>query len=85
VVADAALLSTIRIPVLVVAGEEDAFFPEPELQGKLFSGSLDVVVSRLPDTGHAITLGRSAPVFRSLMVEWLYDHMSQRVIARTSE
>jgi len=85
VIADAALLSTIRIPVLVVAGEEDAFFPEPELQGKLFSGSLDVVVSRLPDTGHAITLGHSAPVFRSLMVEWLYDHMVQRPIARTSE
>jgi pimeloyl-ACP methyl ester carboxylesterase len=72
---DAAMLRTIRIPVLVVAGEQDPFFPNPELQGKLFSASPDVVVSRLPDTGHAITLGYSAPTFCALMAEWLNDHM----------
>jgi pimeloyl-ACP methyl ester carboxylesterase len=84
-VADAALLRTIRVPVLVVAGEQDAFFPDPESQGKLFSGSPDVVVSRLPDTGHAITLGHSAPTFRALMAEWLYDHMVDKPIIADTE
>jgi pimeloyl-ACP methyl ester carboxylesterase len=85
VTADAALLRTIRIPVLVVAGEQDAFFPDPESQGKLFSGSPDVVVSRLPDTGHAITLGHSAPTFRALMAEWLYDHLVDKRVGRNTD
>jgi pimeloyl-ACP methyl ester carboxylesterase len=82
VIADAALLSTIRVPVLVIAGEQDAFFPNPELQAKLFGGSTDVQATTVPETGHAITLGYSAPGFRALMAEWLYDHLVDKPIGK---
>jgi pimeloyl-ACP methyl ester carboxylesterase len=82
VIADAALIRTIRIPVLVIAGEDDAFFPDPESEGKLFRGSQDVEASRLEDTGHAITLGYSARVFRAVMAEWLFDHLIDKPIGK---
>jgi pimeloyl-ACP methyl ester carboxylesterase len=82
VIADAALLRTIHVPVLVIAGADDAFFPDPESEGKLFRGSQDVEASRLQDTGHAITLGHTAPVFRAVVAEWLFDHLVDKPIGK---
>jgi len=73
---DTALLRSIRVPVLVLGGAQDAFFPDPESQAKLFTGSPDVVAASLPDTGHAITLGYSAPAVRGEIGGWLQDHLN---------
>jgi pimeloyl-ACP methyl ester carboxylesterase len=72
---DAALLGSVKVPVLVLGGAEDAFFPDPQSQAKLFSGSQDVTAASLPDTGHAITLGYSAPAVRGEIGGWLTDHL----------
>jgi hypothetical protein len=40
----------------------------------LFTGSSDVKSVLLPDTGHALTLGHSAPQFRDQMAQWLGAH-----------
>ncbi len=73
-VVDAAMLRAIEVPVLCIAGDKDAFFPYPEEQAKLFVGSPDVKAVILPNTGHAVTLEKSAPDFRAAMVTWLAEH-----------
>ncbi len=67
-------LREVKVPVLVITGDSDAFFAQPEQQAKLFSGSPDAQGVTLADTGHAITLGHSAPAFRDRMVAWLTSH-----------
>ncbi len=68
---DVAMLGTVDVPVLVIAGAQDAFFPDPDAQAKLFTGSSDVRAVKLADTGHAITLERTAPAFRRAVAGWL--------------
>lgn len=71
IAADVAMLGTVDVPVLVIAGAQDAFFPDPDAQASLFTGSSDVQAVKLDDTGHAITLERTAPAFRAAVADWL--------------
>lgn len=61
----------IRVPVLSIAGTEDKFFPNNQLQAPTYSGSAKVTLKRIPNTGHAIAFGRTAPIFRNDMNDWL--------------
>jgi pimeloyl-ACP methyl ester carboxylesterase len=64
---------SITVPVLIVLGDHDAVFPPPaqESQRRLFSGSQDVTTETIPDTGHAVTVERSAAKTRDAVVSWL--------------
>jgi pimeloyl-ACP methyl ester carboxylesterase len=64
----------IVVPVLLITGANDALFPPGgdtiETQtGFPQATRLDVV--QIPNTGHAVTLGRTHEEFRSLMAQWL--------------
>jgi pimeloyl-ACP methyl ester carboxylesterase len=71
---DAAFLSDVEIPVLLITGDSDAFFDDPNHEAHLFSGSKDVTAVLMKDTGHAITLGHTAAAFRDQMADWLHRH-----------
>lgn len=61
-------------PVLVLAGIQDALFPPPaaELQAaRMMAAGATVTEKVIPGTGHAITLGRSAPAVRAELSSWL--------------
>jgi pimeloyl-ACP methyl ester carboxylesterase len=67
----------IAVPVLLLIGDHDAVFPPPmalESQRRLFAGSHDVTAVTIPDTGHAVTVERSAGVTRDAVVPWLCGH-----------
>lgn len=74
-VSDNALLATVSVPVLLVYGHNDALFQDnpagTRLQRAHFVGSKDVTDIFLPDTGHALTLERTAPRMRHEVSEWL--------------
>lgn len=73
-VADQPLIRTITSPVLIISGTNDALFPPPTnlLAAKTgFPQSPDVSLVELPQTGHAVTLGRSHLAFRAAMGTWL--------------
>lgn len=72
-VANQVAAKTISAPVLVVSGAQDALFTPPgnQLQAAGFAASSDVTLVEIPDTGHAITLGRTHLGFRSEMDRWL--------------
>ncbi len=57
----------IDVPVLVVAGEKDAFFPPPAVpeQADLFTSSPAVRTAVINATGHAITLHKSRNKFQA--------------------
>ncbi len=76
VVVDVLSVNTIKAPVLIVTGADDALFPPPagENEKRLFIGNPDVTQVTLPATGHAVTLGRTAPRFRSTVGDWLRGH-----------
>jgi pimeloyl-ACP methyl ester carboxylesterase len=63
----------VTVPVLIVEGADDKYFPPPaaDLQRTQFSGSSDVTALTLPGTAHAVTLGRSAPLFAKTVASWL--------------
>jgi pimeloyl-ACP methyl ester carboxylesterase len=68
---------TITSPVLVISGSNDALFSPPTNQlqaATAYPGSRDVSLVELPDTGHAVTLGRTHEAFRRAMDEWLRGH-----------
>jgi pimeloyl-ACP methyl ester carboxylesterase len=67
---------TIPVPALLLIGENDAVFPPPALesQRRLFAGSHDVTAVTIPDTGHAVTVERSAGVTRDAVISWLCGH-----------
>lgn len=73
IAADEMGLAKVTVPVLVVSGAEDRLFlpPTPRRQAGAFSGSRDVTAVELPRTGHAVTLGRSAPGFTRVVARWL--------------
>lgn len=67
----------IRVPVLVIGGADDALFTPPTdaLQAlRSYPFSSDVELVRLPETGHAVTLGRTHEQFRAAMDAWLTAH-----------
>lgn len=72
----ALMLSRVRVPVLLFYGLNDAFWPPGtgERQRALLTGSHDVTLLELPDTGHMIMLGRTAPTFRARVSDWLSRH-----------
>jgi alpha-beta hydrolase superfamily lysophospholipase len=74
IASDSAFLGQVSVPVLLVTGDSDAFFDDPAHEAMLFSGSPEVKAVLMPDTGHAITLGHTAPQFRDLMAQWLQAH-----------
>lgn len=59
-------LGSIDVPVLLIVGAQDKLFPPPgvESQVPLFTGSDDVEFTTVPAAGHAISLERTAPIFR---------------------
>jgi pimeloyl-ACP methyl ester carboxylesterase len=61
VAVDLANVASIRVPVLVIAGDKDALFPPPAVadQASLFTGSRAVAKVTLPGVAHAITLERT--------------------------
>jgi pimeloyl-ACP methyl ester carboxylesterase len=72
-VLDQLLLATVRVPVLLLWGANDALFPPPAgtLQRLHFLGSRDVTQVQIPDTGHAVTLERSHLTLIADMSAWL--------------
>jgi pimeloyl-ACP methyl ester carboxylesterase len=70
---DHLMVPTITVPVLLVLGANDALFPPPAgtEQEAQFLGSSDVSLTQLANTGHALTLERSAPTFTADISRWL--------------
>lgn len=64
---------SIKLPVLLVMGANDAIFPPPSLdhQKALYTGTSDLTAVSVPDTGHAVTLELSAPSTRDTVASWL--------------
>ncbi|HTF54753.1 MAG TPA: alpha/beta hydrolase [Pseudonocardia sp.] len=77
-VSDIALLATVHVPVLLVYGQNDALFQDnpvgTPLQKAHYLGSNDVTDIFLPNTGHALTLERTAPQMRERVSDWLRRH-----------
>jgi pimeloyl-ACP methyl ester carboxylesterase len=67
-------LGTITVPVLLLFGDHDEFFPPPdgERQKALYSGSPDVTYELLPNTGHAMEIDGTAPTARAAVSAWLH-------------
>jgi len=64
-------------PVLVLAGAQDALFPPPTVDiqaARMRLGGATVTAVTLDGTGHAITLGRTAPQFRGALNGWLAEN-----------
>jgi pimeloyl-ACP methyl ester carboxylesterase len=76
IVVDALSNNRIKVPTLIVNGASDALFPPPDgnLEQLLFLGNRDVSQVTIPATGHAVTFGRTAPQFRSVVGDWLVGH-----------
>lgn len=68
--------SSIKVPTLLINGANDKLFPPPagDEEKLLFGGNRDLTQVTLPATGHAVTLGRTAPQFRDLVGNWLVKH-----------
>jgi len=66
-------LGTITVPVLLLIGDHDVFFPPPdgEQEAALFSGSRDVTYHLLPTTGHYLQGERTASLARMIASAWL--------------
>lgn len=67
-----ALVSTVRVPVLLIDGEHDPFVtPDDNRNNATSYGSTDVSVVIVPDTGHVPLLERAAPIYRAELSKWL--------------
>jgi pimeloyl-ACP methyl ester carboxylesterase len=69
-------LGTIKVPTLLACGGDDAIFPQPacEVQRLRFTGVSDLSLVSTGRTGHAVTLGFTAPEYRSMVEAWLTQH-----------
>jgi len=75
VAANLANVDKIKTPTLVLAGGRDAIYPVPAtMQASLLTGSADVTPVTVPETGHALTLHRSADQFEAHLSSWLVGH-----------
>jgi pimeloyl-ACP methyl ester carboxylesterase len=63
--------SLIRVPVLVLGGANDKFFPNPGLQAHTYTQSRKVTVEEIPETGHAVAFSREYRRFQDRMNAWL--------------
>ena len=61
------------MPVFLFYGQNDGLWPAGtgERQRGWFTGSDDVTLFELPDTGHMAMLGRTAPALRARVSQWL--------------
>jgi len=68
-----ARLSTVKVPVLLVYGQDDQVIPLASrvLQRSLYSGSRDVTLLEIPNAGHGVMWSRTAPIFRRDVSRWL--------------
>lgn len=71
--ADLAMLGTIDVSVLTIGGAQDSYFPHPDLQAKLFTGSSDVAAVKFDGLGHGVVLERKGSVFRAALAAWLHE------------
>jgi pimeloyl-ACP methyl ester carboxylesterase len=73
---NALMLWRIRVPVFLFFGLDDALWPEGSgaRQRALFSGSDDVTLLELANTGHMMMLERTAPTLGARMSDWLRAH-----------
>jgi pimeloyl-ACP methyl ester carboxylesterase len=71
--ADQLFVPTIRVPVLLLYGAGDALFPPPAgtIQRLRFLGAKSVTFKQVPNTGHAVTLERTAPTVLADISSWL--------------
>jgi pimeloyl-ACP methyl ester carboxylesterase len=78
VAVDALMVPTIEVPVVYVWGTDDGNYidgtPWWQLQEALFLSSPKVTDVTLDDTGHAVTLERSAPQTVAAMDRWLGEN-----------
>lgn len=60
--------------VLIVFGQRDASgLPDSAQEQRLhYTGSSDVTVLEIKDTGHLVMFERTAPLFRTKLSEWLH-------------
>ena len=70
---NALLLSQVQVPVFLFYGLNDVLWPPGtgERQRAFYTGSDDVTLFELPETGHMAMLGRTAPILRAGVSEWL--------------
>ena len=66
--------ANVRVPVLAVAGTNDAFFPNVGLHAASFTSSPKVTVKQIPATPHAIAFSGNAPLFRDTLAAWLTEN-----------
>ena len=68
-------IGSINVPIAYVWGSADALFPGPlpwaSLQEHLYTSSPKVTDIELPESGHAVTLARTAPALQLAMSNWL--------------
>jgi pimeloyl-ACP methyl ester carboxylesterase len=66
-------LQTITVPVLLLSGKDDALFPPAAIdsQKSMYTGTKDLTEVLLDDTGHALTLERTADHTSSAIGAWL--------------
>lgn len=67
-------LGEVKVPVLLLYGTSDAIYDQPsagEAQRRMFTASQDVSLNFFPDSGHALTLERTAPQVRQTVADWL--------------
>jgi pimeloyl-ACP methyl ester carboxylesterase len=76
IAADEALVGSITLPVLLVSGQNDAVFSPDgtQRQRDMYTGSRDVTLDLIPNTGHALPLEATAPTFRATINNWLTAH-----------
>ena len=70
---NALMVSQVQVPVFLYYGLSDALWPAGtgERQRGFFTGSDDVTLFELPDTGHMMMLERTAPMLRENLSDWL--------------
>jgi len=68
-----ARLGEVTVPVLIAAGDTDVAFSSDGVrrQRSFYTGSNDVTVAILANTGHFPMFERTAPRFRAIVSHWL--------------
>jgi pimeloyl-ACP methyl ester carboxylesterase len=76
IAADRLWLATLRLPLLLVFGQRDPYFPPAAAyrQRRMFPPGGDRTLLTIPSTGHHVMLERSAPGFRAAVATWLRRH-----------
>jgi pimeloyl-ACP methyl ester carboxylesterase len=74
--ADMTHLGELKVPVLIAAGDRDVAFSSAGVlrQRAFFTGSKDVTLAILANTGHFPMFERTAPRFRGIVSAWLRRH-----------